>query len=74
MKRTLSSLLLVATLGGCATEGGTGIAGWESWQSGALIGAGLGGVIGAVAYSNASEAGRQLNRRVEIYVEPVVQG
>ena len=51
MKRTLSSLLLVATLGGCATEGGTGIAGWENWQSGALIGAGLGGAIGAVAYS-----------------------
>jgi outer membrane protein OmpA-like peptidoglycan-associated protein len=24
--------------------------------------------------SNASEAGRQLNRRVEIYVEPVVEG
>jgi flagellar motor protein MotB len=24
--------------------------------------------------SNASESGRQANRRVEIYVEPVVQG
>jgi outer membrane protein OmpA-like peptidoglycan-associated protein len=24
--------------------------------------------------SNASDAGRQLNRRVEIYVEPVVEG
>jgi outer membrane protein OmpA-like peptidoglycan-associated protein len=51
MKRTLSSFLVLAALGGCATEGGTGIAGWENWQSGALIGAGLGGAIGAMAYS-----------------------
>lgn len=50
MKRTLA-LVLVASLGGCATEGGTGIAGWENWQSGALIGAGVGAAIGAVGYS-----------------------
>ena len=50
MKRTVV-FLLVASLGGCATEGGTGIAGWENWQSGALIGAGVGAAIGAVGYS-----------------------
>jgi outer membrane protein OmpA-like peptidoglycan-associated protein len=51
MKRTCSSILVAAfALGGCATEGGTGIAGWENWQSGALIGAGVGAAVGAIAY------------------------
>ena len=50
MKRTLSWFLVLVTLGGCAGEGG-GIAGWENWQSGALIGAGVGAAVGAVAYS-----------------------
>src|SRR6185503_15174744 len=50
MKRSLSFVLVLA-LGGCATEGGTGIAGWENWQSGALIGAGVGAAVGAAAYS-----------------------
>jgi outer membrane protein OmpA-like peptidoglycan-associated protein len=49
MKRTLA-LVLMLSLGGCATEGGTGIAGWENWQSGALIGAGVGAAVGAMAY------------------------
>ena len=49
MKRSIS-LLLVVSLGGCASEGGTGIAGWEDWQSGALIGAGVGAAVGAMAY------------------------
>jgi outer membrane protein OmpA-like peptidoglycan-associated protein len=50
MKRSIT-LVLFLSLGGCATEGGTGIAGWENWQSGALIGAGVGAVVGAAAYS-----------------------
>ena len=49
MKRTIV-LLLVGSLGGCATEGGSGVAGWENWQSGALIGAGVGAAVGAMAY------------------------
>jgi outer membrane protein OmpA-like peptidoglycan-associated protein len=49
MKRSIA-LVLVVSLGGCATEGGTGIAGWENWQSGALIGAGVGAAVGAIAY------------------------
>ena len=50
MKRSIA-LVIVVSLGGCATEGGSGIAGWENWQSGALIGAGVGAVVGAAAYS-----------------------
>jgi outer membrane protein OmpA-like peptidoglycan-associated protein len=50
MKHTFSSLLIAATLAGCAGEGG-GIASWENWQSGALIGAGVGAAVGAAAYS-----------------------
>lgn len=50
MKRSISFVLVVA-LGGCASEGGTGIAGWENWQSGALVGAGVGAAVGAIAYS-----------------------
>jgi outer membrane protein OmpA-like peptidoglycan-associated protein len=49
MKRTISGLIVIATFGGCAGEGG-GIAGWENWQSGALIGAGVGAAVGAMAY------------------------
>jgi outer membrane protein OmpA-like peptidoglycan-associated protein len=49
MKRTIV-LLLVGSLGGCATEGGSGVAGWQNWQSGALIGAGVGAAVGAMAY------------------------
>ena len=49
MKRSLA-LALVVSLGGRAAEGGTGMAGWENWQSGALIGAGVGAAVGAVAY------------------------
>src|SRR5262245_14517112 len=51
MKRSIPVLVALALAGGCATEGGTGIAGWENWQSGALIGAGVGAAVGAVAYS-----------------------
>jgi len=50
MKRSIA-LVLAVSLGGCATEGGSGIAGWENWQSGALIGAGVGAAVGAMAYS-----------------------
>ena len=50
MKRSIA-LVIVVSLGGCAAEGGSGIAGWENWQSGALIGAGVGAVVGAAAYS-----------------------
>jgi outer membrane protein OmpA-like peptidoglycan-associated protein len=50
MKRSIA-LVLVLSLGGCATEGGTGMAGWENWQSGALIGAGVGAAVGALGYS-----------------------
>ena len=51
MKRTIPVVVALALAGGCATEGGTGIAGWENWQSGALIGAGVGAAVGAAAYS-----------------------
>jgi outer membrane protein OmpA-like peptidoglycan-associated protein len=53
-KRYLTASILAVgfTLGGCAGEGG----GFskrplENWESGALIGAGIGGAIGAMAYS-----------------------
>lgn len=49
MKRSIA-LVVVLSLGGCASEGGTGVAGWENWQSGALIGAGVGAAVGAMAY------------------------
>lgn len=49
MKRSIT-LALTLALGGCASEGGTGVAGWENWQSGALIGAGVGAAVGAMAY------------------------
>ena len=51
MKRSIPVLVALALAGGCATEGGTGIAGWENWQSGALIGAGVGAAVGAIGYS-----------------------
>jgi outer membrane protein OmpA-like peptidoglycan-associated protein len=51
MKRSIPVLVALALAGGCATEGGTGIAGWQNWQSGALIGAGVGAAVGAMAYS-----------------------
>jgi outer membrane protein OmpA-like peptidoglycan-associated protein len=50
MKRSLTLAFALALGAGCATEGGTGIAGWENWQSGALIGAGVGAAVGAAAY------------------------
>jgi outer membrane protein OmpA-like peptidoglycan-associated protein len=56
MKRSIA-LALVVTLGGCASEGGSGMAGWENWQSGALIGAGVGAAVGAVGYSRNRTAG-----------------
>jgi outer membrane protein OmpA-like peptidoglycan-associated protein len=55
MQRNFAATLLIAiVLAGCANEGGSG--GFsnrplENWESGALIGAGIGGAIGAIAYS-----------------------
>ena len=49
MKRSIA-LVVVLSLGGCASEGGSGVAGWENWQSGALIGVGVGAAVGALAY------------------------
>jgi outer membrane protein OmpA-like peptidoglycan-associated protein len=54
MQRNFAYTLLVTlTLAGCAGEGGGGFSNrpLENWESGALIGAGIGGAIGAVAYS-----------------------
>jgi len=56
MKRSIA-FVVVLSLGGCASEGGTGVAGWENWQSGALIGAGVGAAVGAVAYHRNRTAG-----------------
>ena len=56
MKRSIA-FVVVLSLGGCASEGGSGVAGWENWQSGALIGAGVGAAVGAVAYHRNRTAG-----------------
>jgi outer membrane protein OmpA-like peptidoglycan-associated protein len=51
MQRKFPSIVLViVALAGCADQGGFSNRPLESWESGALIGAGIGGVLGAVAY------------------------
>jgi outer membrane protein OmpA-like peptidoglycan-associated protein len=51
MQRSFASILVLGiALAGCADQGGFSNRPLESWESGALIGAGIGGVLGAVAY------------------------
>jgi outer membrane protein OmpA-like peptidoglycan-associated protein len=51
MQRSFASILVLGiALAGCAEQGGFSNRPLESWESGALIGAGIGGVLGAVAY------------------------